>query len=207
MATLFVIGGPNGAGKSTNSAAFLEPYNLKAFDYDKELELAWRRFGFDPAVEHGVRDSVGELFLEKKNLAIQHKTDFAFETNYHHESVPQAVARFKEAGHQTVMIFVALPSEESAMDRVKLRVSQGGHSVDEMTIRERYKKGLQLLDLTFDDFDRVHLYISSEKRLEPILRLEPKLKIADSKTSSLMEKLPRLNAFVRSIEKDMDIEK
>jgi len=97
--TLFIIAGPNGAGKSTISAALLQPFNIKAFDYDEELEQAWRRFSFDPAIENGVRNSVADLFLEKKNLAIQNKTDFAFETNYHHESVPQSVTRFKEAGH------------------------------------------------------------------------------------------------------------
>lgn len=200
--TLFVIAGPNGAGKSTSSAAFLEPFNLTAFDYDKELELAWRRFSFDPAVENGVRDSVGELFLQMKNSAIQNNTDFAFETNYHHDSVVQSVNRFNEAGHQTVMIFIGLPSEESAIVRVKRRVSQGGHSVDEKTIRDRYKKGLQLLDLTFDEFDRVNLYLSVENELKPILTLDPKNKIVHYQRAQLMDRLPCLNAFIRSIKKD-----
>jgi predicted ABC-type ATPase len=201
LATLFIIGGPNGAGKSTNSTAFLEPYNLTAFDYDKELEQAWSRFGFDPAVEDGVRESVGELFLQMKNAAIQNNTDFAFETNYHHDSIVQTVNRFKEVGHQAVMIFLALPNDESAIARVKRRVSEGGHSVDEKTIRERYKKGLQLLDRTFDAYDRVHLYLSEENEVKLILTLNPKNNIVHSETIQLMDKLPRLNAFVRAIEK------
>ncbi|MFM7850815.1 MAG: hypothetical protein ACKO96_02625 [Flammeovirgaceae bacterium] len=199
MATLFIIGGPNGAGKSTNSAALLEPYSLTAFDYDKELELAWKRFSFDPVVEDGVRDSVGELFLQMKNAAIQNNTDFAFETNYHHDSIVQSVNRFKEAGHEAVMIFLALPSEESAIARVKRRVSQGGHSVDETTIRERYKKGLQLLDNTFDTYDRLHLYLSLENEVKLILTVDPKNKIVHSGATQLMDKLPRLNAFVHAI--------
>lgn len=197
--TLFIIAGPNGAGKSTNSAALLQPFNIKAFDYDKELEQAWRSFGFDPAVEEGVRDSVGELFLEKKNLAIKNKTDFAFETNYHHQSVPQSVIRFKEVGHQTVMIFLALPSEESAIARVKHRVLQGGHSVDEKTIRERYKKGLQLLDSTFHIFDRMHLFLSEENKVEPILTLDPNQNILNQESNELMEHLPQLEAFIRPL--------
>jgi len=198
--TLFIIAGPNGAGKSTNSADFLKPYNLIAFDYDKELELAWRRFSFDPAVENGVRDSVDELFQMKKNAAAQNKTDFAFETNYHQDSIVQTVNAFKEAGHQAVMIFLALSSEENAIARVKRRVLQGGHSVDETTIRERYKKGLKLLDRTFDEYHRVHLYLSEENEIKLILTIDPKNKIVHSESTHLMDKLPRLNAFVRSIE-------
>jgi predicted ABC-type ATPase len=200
--TLFIIAGPNGAGKSTNSATILHPFNLKAFDYDIELEQAWSRFGFDPAVEDGVRESVGELFLQMKNAAIQNNTDFAFETNYYHDSIVQSVNRFKEAGHETVIIFLALPNEESAIARVKRRVTLGGHSVDENTIRERYKKGLQLLDRTFDAYDRVHLYLSEENEVKLILTLDPKNKIVQSETTQLMDKLPRLNTFVRSIEKE-----
>jgi predicted ABC-type ATPase len=77
------------------------------------LEKAWRRFNFDPGVEEGVRNTVGEMFLELKNSAIQNKTDFAFETNYHHESVANTAKFFKEAGHETVLIFIALPSVEA----------------------------------------------------------------------------------------------
>ncbi|NOS91219.1 MAG: hypothetical protein HOP30_04815 [Cyclobacteriaceae bacterium] len=199
---MFIIGGPNGSGKSTNSEAFLEPYNLTAFDYDKELELAWRRFSFDPAVEDGVRDSLDELFEMKKNLAVKNKTDFAFETNYHQDSIVQTVNNFKEAGHQAVMIFLALPSEETAINRVKRRVSQGGHSVDEVTIRDRYKKGLQLLDRTYDKFDRVHIYLSVENEVKLILTIDPKNKILHAESTQLLDKLPHLNDFVRSLERE-----
>jgi shikimate kinase len=68
LATLFIIAGPNGAGKSTNSAVILRPYQIVAFDYDKELEAEWRRFSFDLIVEEGVRNAVGEMFLEQKIL-------------------------------------------------------------------------------------------------------------------------------------------
>jgi predicted ABC-type ATPase len=178
----------------------LEPYHLTAFDYDKELELAWGRFGFGPTIEEGVRNSVDELFLHKKNAAIQNATDFAFETNYHDDSIAETVGRFKESGHQAVMIFLALSSEESAIARVKRRVAHGGHSVDETTIRERYKKGLKLLDQTFEMFDQVHLYLSVESEVKLILTLDPKNELACVETTQLMDKLPRLNAFVQAIQ-------
>lgn len=113
--------------------------------------------------------------------------------------MPQSVTRFKEAGHQTVMIFLALPSEESAIVRVKRRVLQGGHSVDEKTIRDRYKKGLQLLDSTFDIFDRLHLFLSQENKVKPILMLEPSQNIVNQESIDLMEHLPRLEAFIRPL--------
>jgi predicted ABC-type ATPase len=150
-------------------------------------------------VEEGVRNTVGEMFLELKNSAIQNKTDFAFETNYHHESVANTAKFFKEVGHETVLIFIALPSVEAAIQRVKFRVSQGGHSVDENTIHERYKKGLQLLYSTFYLFDRLHLFLSLENRVELILSLEPNQNVVNQKSIELMELLPKLETFIQSI--------
>jgi predicted ABC-type ATPase len=201
LATLYIIAGPNGAGKSTNSKALLGWFNfsLTAFDYDKELYATWKRFGFDPAVEEGVRDSVGRLFSDRKNSAIAGNADFAFETNYHDAVIQETVFLFREAGYQTVLLFLALPDEEIAIERVKRRVALGGHSVDEQTIRERYQRGLLHLDQTFDLFDQVYLLLSNERQTEPILAFAGKEKIFHVESiPHIMRKLPRLQSFIRS---------
>ncbi len=39
------------------------------------------------------------------------------------------------------LIFLSLPDVEIAVERVRIRVAQGGHNVDEPVIRRRFDKG------------------------------------------------------------------
>ena len=44
-------------------------------------------------------------------------------------------------GYEVILFFLKLPSEEMAINRVKLRVAEGGHNVPENVIRRRYHRG------------------------------------------------------------------
>lgn len=202
MASLFVIAGPNGAGKSTNNKILLSEEGITAFDYDLELYSLWSRFSYDPAVEEGVRESVAENFLSVKQKALINKTSFAFETNYHHLSSFETVQQFKKSGHETILIFIALPNVEAAIERVKTRVSKGGHSVSVATIRERFERGLAQLDDTFMEFDVVYLYRSEENENSLVYTLLPNLGKAASTDKKLdaniLKYLPKIERFVHS---------
>ena len=45
-------------------------------------------------------------------------------------------------GYHVKLIFLELPDAETAIERVALRVSQGGHNIPEATIRRRFAAGL-----------------------------------------------------------------
>ena len=55
------------------------------------------------------------------------------------------IRAFQDAGYLVEMHFLQLPSVELAVERVKNRVSQGGHHIPEPTIRRRYARGLNNL--------------------------------------------------------------
>jgi predicted ABC-type ATPase len=44
--------------------------------------------------------------------------------------------------HPTWLFFLSLPSEEMAIERVRQRVTVGGHNVPENVVRRRFQKGL-----------------------------------------------------------------
>ncbi len=195
MPHLTIIAGPNGAGKSTYSETLLLERGIKSFDYDKELDIQWRRFSFDPAVERGVRESVERIFTESKRNAILNHSNFSFETNYHTEEIVNTVKIFSNNGFLTELIFIALESSELAIERVKDRVARGGHYVDEETIRERFTLGLHLLDNSYSEFDSDSIYLSETNDLEEILLIEPKkgiFKQFQALPSQLKNKLPNL---------------
>lgn len=204
MPSLFIIAGPNGAGKSTTSNDLLAKEGITAFDYDMELRNAWSNFSFDPAIEDGVRQSISSRFTDLKSEALLNKTSFAYETNYNVAQI-NTVNLFRVAGHQTHLIFLALPNVAQAMDRVKDRAAKGGHNVDEATIKERFIAGLSHLDNSFQDFDTVDIYESHEKKNRLVCTLTPSLKrvtIQSTLSPELARHLPKIEAFVRSLRRD-----
>jgi predicted ABC-type ATPase len=146
LPVLTIIAGPNGAGKSTHSKELLTHFGIEAFDFDKEFYSIWSQFSFDPYIEQGAFDRAQKLYVDRRSVAIQQKQNFALETNYHTKQIFSVVDIFRSSGYHVELIFIFLESVSIAIERVKDRVAKGGHSVDEITIQERFKNGLSLLD-------------------------------------------------------------
>jgi predicted ABC-type ATPase len=51
------------------------------------------------------------------------------------------IRQWQETGYRIKLIFLSLPHAEMAVERVRIRVAQGGHDVDESVIRRRFDKG------------------------------------------------------------------
>lgn len=184
----------------------LTHFGIEAFDFDKEFYSIWSQFSFDPYIEQGAFDRAQKLYIDRRTAAIQQKQNFAFETNFHTKQIFSVVDIFRSNGYHVELIFICLESPDIAIDRVKDRVAKGGHSVDEMTIRERFKNGLSLLDESFHQFDLVSIYLSKQKDIEAIAILEPQLNKVTSFSpipSVLISQLPKINEFV--IHKNRDL--
>jgi predicted ABC-type ATPase len=199
LPVLVIIAGPNGAGKSTTSLDILFDLGIKSFDFDLEFYSAWEKFGYDPIVENGVKESIGKLFEDRKQQAISSRSSFSFETNYNSSEVLITVDEFKKAGFLIELIFIILETPEIAIDRVSDRVLRGGHYVDEETIRRRFYDGLDLLDSTFMLFDMVSIYISRTNLISSVILLEPRSNKVESFNpipESVSIHLPNLKLFV-----------
>jgi predicted ABC-type ATPase len=157
---LYVFAGPNGAGKSTLSATMVPP-GTPIFDGDKELTLLRQQF---PGLNSGdLYDAVnGHIYDDWKNRTIQSGSDCAFETNFRLPDVMQSVDQFKNSGYEVRLIFFGLDSIEASIDRVAMRVTNGGHDVSPDNIRENYDQGLKNLGIYYGGFDSVHLYHNYE---------------------------------------------
>lgn len=199
MPVLTIIAGPNGAGKSTHSKELLTPFGIDAFDFDKEFYSIWSQFSFDPYIEQSVFERAQKLYTDRRSAAIQQKQNFSFETNFHTDQIFPVIEAFRSNHYHIELIFICLESPEVAIYRVKDRVAKGGHSVDEITIRERFENGLNILDESFHLFDLVSIYLSKMKDIEAVAILEPprnKVTSFSSFPSALISQLPKLTKFV-----------
>jgi predicted ABC-type ATPase len=152
---LTIVGGPNGAGKSTYSRD-LSPKGAIVFDADIISARVAARLPQDVPIE-SIHFAVQSVFLDFVEESIRKKQDFTIETNFRDNQLMDTIARFKQNGYNTSMIYMTLNDVELSIDRVKLRVSTGGHFVDEASIRYNYEEGLKNLEYFSDRFDNLEI--------------------------------------------------
>jgi len=69
--------------------------------------------------------------LEEIRAYVGRRESFAFETTLSGRLYARYIRQWQESGYRIKLIFLSLPDVEIAVERVKIRVAQGGHDVDE----------------------------------------------------------------------------
>lgn len=126
-----------------------------------------------------------------KELLFQHK-DFAFETTLSTRSFVGLIKQAKELGYRINLIYLWLDSVQLAIERVKMRVSEGGQNIPTETIIRRYFAGLNnFINLYRDKVDYWMLINNSKTELELIAegKLELPNQIHNNETWNLINKL------------------
>ena len=78
----------------------------------------------------------------KIRYLLKRNQDFAIETTLATRTLLKTVKMAQEAGYTVTLLYFWLNSPELAIERVRARVSTGGHDIPEETIRRRYKVGI-----------------------------------------------------------------
>lgn len=135
---IVVVGGPNGAGKSTIIPWFLTSV-FGVEDYVNADDIARGLSRLNP---NQVAVEAGELMLRRINVLADAKLSFAFETTLSGRSMIHWLECRKHEGYEIEIAYVWLADPELAVARVAQRIDEGGHAVDEATIRRRFSRSL-----------------------------------------------------------------
>ena len=138
---LFIIAGCNGAGKTTASFSLLpEVLNCRVFINADEIarELC-------PQHVESVAFEAGRVMLEQINEKIRGGETFAFETTLSARSYRETILLAQALNYHVTLLFFWLESVEMAIERVKKRVEEGGHNIENDVIKRRYTRGLKNL--------------------------------------------------------------
>lgn len=141
MKNLYIIAGPNGAGKTTLSYTIL-PEIFECEDFVNADEIAK---GLSPFNPDKAAIKAGRLMLERIAELLENDQSFAFETTLSTRSYVNLVKKAKEKGYEVILLFLALESVHLAIERVEIRVNEGGHNIPVETIKRRYEIGLKNL--------------------------------------------------------------
>ena len=70
------------------------------------------------------------------------RTSFTLETTLAGHGAMSIVRQAKSAGYRTFLVYVSLGDPDLHIERVRLRVSRGGHDIPDTDIRRRYWRSL-----------------------------------------------------------------
>lgn len=143
---IYVLAGVNGGGKSSVGGAAFRDTGADYFNPDEAaVELRTAQPDLTLAEANAGAWQTGRALLER---AIQERLTFAFETTLGGNTIPRLLVEAAKSGFEIFVWFVGLNSPELHIARVATRVSRGGHSIPEETIRFRYDRSrLNLVQL------------------------------------------------------------
>ena len=138
---LYIIAGCNGAGKTTASFTILpEILNCKEFVNADEIAK-----GLSPFQPENVAFEAGRIMINRVNELLNLNKTFAFETTLATKSYKQKVLEAQKNDYIVTLLFFWLQSIDLAKERVKNRVTEGGHNIESSVIERRYKNGIKNL--------------------------------------------------------------
>lgn len=135
---IVIIAGPNGAGKTTFAREFL-PTDAELPNFvNADLIAA----GLSPFAPDLAAFKAGRIMLETIADYAKRGESFSFETTLSGLSYAQMIPAWRASGYAVKLFFLSLPDVELAIERVAIRVRQGGHNIPEDVIRRRYAHGI-----------------------------------------------------------------
>ncbi|MBT2557266.1 zeta toxin family protein [Hymenobacter sp. ISL-91] len=139
MKILYILAGCNGAGKTTAAYALL-PNLLDCREFVNADEIAR---GLSPFQPEAVSVQAGRLMLTRLRELLAAGETFALETTLATRHYLAFIREAQARGYTVHLLFFWLSSVEAAVERVRVRVLEGGHNIPEDVIRRRYELGLQ----------------------------------------------------------------
>lgn len=175
---LYIIAGCNGAGKTTASFTIL-PEILGCKEFVNADEIAK---GLSPFQPEKVAFESGRIMLNRIDELLKENESFAFETTLSTRSYKNKIKTAREKGFTITLLFFWLQNVELAKERVKIRVSEGGHNIEPEIIERRYLNGIKnLFEIYLPIVDGLLIFDNSEGKHEllAIKTIDGQLNIID----------------------------
>ena len=151
MPTLFVVAGPNGCGKST----------LTRTTWFTGVDV------IDPdAIARGMTSGTpvqaAREALRQRRAALRSGRTHLVETTLAGFGVLRLMEAAKAADYRIELHYVCVDSPDQALNRIRTRVTLGGHDVPEPDARRRFDRSLAHLPAAIARSDEARLYDNSD---------------------------------------------
>lgn len=163
---LIIVAGPNGSGKTTLAKEYLDA-NKGNYEYLSADEIAYEINPEDPI---SVRLEAGKEFYNRFDQLIEDGKNVLIETTLSGKSVSSLIKQVRRQGKYLItLIFIFLDNEALCIERIKTRVSKGGHPVPEKDIVRRFGRSIVNFWETYRHLcDRWLLYCNTENHFQQV---------------------------------------
>lgn len=165
---LLVFAEPNGSGKSTLVLEIAD----RGMDLGEQINpdiIAATLTG-----EYGARVREAQSIADaRRDACLAEKRSFSFETVMSHPSKLEIMRAARDAGFSVTLYFVGVEDPSINIDRVALRVAQGGHDVPPDRVVARYGRTMKLLASAIGIAHRAVIFDNSSIGDDPDLWLRP----------------------------------
>lgn len=159
MTTYTIFAGVNGAGKTSiyKSIYYEENKSEKRINTDEMVAIigSWR--------DNNLQVKCAREAVKLIDYYIKNDISFNQETTLSGKSIIKNIKKAKEKGFYIVMNYIGVDNPEIAKERVKIRVSKGGHGIPEETIERRYYESLDNLKKVLDICDEINIYDNTNR--------------------------------------------
>ncbi|VEB23845.1 zeta toxin family protein [Avibacterium volantium] len=152
--------GTNGAGKST----------LRSFNQDSVqvvIDSDHIAMELNPQNPRRADIEAGRKAVELFKYALKNQVSFSMESTLAGKSILHRMQQAKSKGFCVRLNYIGVNDPDINVKRVQARVANGGHFIDEATIRKRYEISRQNLILALPFCDEAFIYDNSAEM--PIL--------------------------------------
>lgn len=129
---LFILAGANGSGKSTLASELLPEEKLEFLNADDIAKQLC------PNNIEKIRITAGRELLKKLELLFGQNESFAIETTLAGNNHIKTIQKAKELNYRIVLIYSFVENPEICINRIKVRVLNGGHDIPEADVIRRF---------------------------------------------------------------------
>lgn len=184
-----IFAGPNGAGKSTHADAILAALGVETF-----VNADYIARGLSGRNTDVVAFEAGRIMLKRLRQLGDAGVDFAFESTLSSRTFAPFLRKLKSQGYQVVIYYFSLANATLAVNRVKIRVIQGGHDVPADVVRRRFGRSLSNFFTIYAPLANQWALFdnsSSPQALPVAAQLANELIITEDKTWQKLQKLSK----------------
>lgn len=156
--TAILFGGANGAGKTSLYEVLKKTEDLGTRINIDEIVLSqgsWQNPLLQIKAAKEARKKIDQFISEGES--------FHFESTLSGASTMRMLENAKASGFSTVLHFVGIDGFDKAIERVRHRVEQGGHGIDDRALITRYKRIPENLRRILPFCDKAYFYDNTEK--------------------------------------------
>lgn len=132
--TLYIIAGANGSGKSTLAYHLLPVKRLEFLNAD---EIARE---INPEAIDKVKITAGKEYFKRLKTFFDNEKSFIIETTLSGQTLEKTIQKAKNLNYEIILIYVFIDNPRICIERIKVRVKNGGHNIPDEDVIRRYKR-------------------------------------------------------------------